>query len=313
MPHGRQFASMGSIVGFPDLDCNKPDTMNPPLEYHRPTALSEACELLGELGPEAQVLAGGTDVLVDLRRGSRKPHHLVSLSDLDELKGIALTDGELRIGALVTPAGLEASEVVRSGRPDLLDAVGVFGSPQVRNRATVGGNLCTAASCGDLAPLLMALGGRVGLRGPAGRRELPLHDFFGDHRSSGLAAGEILVEVVVPAGVRGEGAAYRTFGLRAENFITVAGVAACIRLEDGVCREARIALGAVAPTPVLAPEAEARMVDQAIDETTIREAALAARAAAVPISDVRGSADHRRELVEALCRRSLHAALRRAR
>jgi carbon-monoxide dehydrogenase medium subunit len=159
----------------------------------------------------------------------------------------------------------------------------------------------------------MALGGRVGLWGPTGYRELSLRDFFGDHRSSGLAAGEILVEVVVPAGVRGEGAAYRTFGLRAENFITVAGVAACIRLEDGVCREARIALGAVAPTPVLAPEAEARMVDQAIDETTIREAALAARAAAVPISDVRGSADHRRELVEALCRRSLHAALRRAR
>ena len=303
---------MGSVVGFPDLDCNKPDTMNPPLEYHRPAALSEACDLLLKLGPEAQVLAGGTDVLVDLRRGSNRPHHLVSLSDLDELKGIASGDGELRIGALVTPAELEGSELVRSVRPELLDVVGVFGSPQVRNRATIGGNLCTAASCGDLAPLLMVLGSRIGLRGPTGHREIPLHDFFGDHRSSGLAAGEILVEVVVPATMRGEGAAYRTFGLRAENFITVAGVAAFIRLDEGVCREARIALGAVAPTPVLVPEAEARLVDEAIDETTIREAALAARAAAMPISDVRGSTDHRRELVEALCKRSLHASLRRA-
>ena len=304
---------MGSVVGYPDLDCNNTDTMNPPLEYHRPAALSEACELLLKLGPEAQVLAGGTDVLVDLRRGSHKPHHLVSLSDLDELKGIASADGELRIGALVTPAGLEDSEVVRSERPELLDAVGVFGSPQVRNRATTGGNLCTAASCGDLAPLLIALGARVGLTGPTGNREIPLREFFGDHRSSGLTAGEILVEVVVPARVRGEGAAYETFGLRAENFITVAGVAAWLRLEEGVCREARIALGAVAPTPVLVPEAEARLVGNAMDETTIREAALAARAAALPISDVRGSADHRRELVEALCQRSLQVALRRAR
>jgi carbon-monoxide dehydrogenase medium subunit len=287
--------------------------MNPPLEYHRPAALSEACELLLQLGPDAQVLAGGTDVLVDLRGGSHRPRHLVSLSALDELKGIVSADGELRIGALVTPAGLEDSEVVQSERPELLDAVGVFGSPQVRNRATIGGNLCTAASCGDLAPLLIALGARVGLTGPTGHRELPLREFFGDHRTSGLAAGEILVEVVVPARVRGECAAYETFGLRAENFITVAGVAAWLRLGESVCREARIALGAVAPTPVLVPEAEARLVGNTIDDTTIRAAALAARAAAVPISDVRGSADHRRELVEALCQRSLRAALRRAR
>jgi len=258
------------------------------------------------------VLAGGTDVLVDLRRGSRKPRHLVSIVELEELQGIRADGGELRIGALVTPARLEVSESVRATRPELLDAVGVFGSPQVRHRATVGGNLCTAASCGDLAPLLMVFGGRIGLTGPRGDRELSLEEFFSDHRSTRTEPGEILVKVVVPARAPGEGAAYRTFGLRAENFITVAGVAAFLRLEEGVCTEARVALGAVSPTPVLVPAVAERLVGEKVNETMIREAARIARAAAAPISDQRGSAEHRRELVEVLCARSLHTALERA-
>jgi len=265
-----------------------------------------------ELGPEALVLAGGTDVLVDLRRGSKKPRHLVSLLELDELKGIAVEDGELRIGSLVTPARLEGSEMVRSSRPELLDVVGVFGSPQVRNRATVGGNLCTAASCGDVAPLLVVLGTRVVLAGPGGRRELPLEEFFSDHRTTRMEPGEILVEVVVRPRSSGEGAAYRTFGLRAENFITVAGVAAFLQLEEGMCTRARIALGAVAPTPLPVSAATERLVGGPIDEPAVRGAATAAREAATPISDLRGSDQHRRELVEALCERALYAALERA-
>jgi len=258
-------------------------------------------------------LAGGTDVVVDLRRGVAEVRHLVSLRDLDELREIRIEDGALRIGALVTPALLDESEVVRASRPELLDVVEVFGNPQVRGRATVGGNLCTAASCGDLAPLLLVLGALVVVEGPEGRRELTLEEFFSDHRTTVLELGEILVEVAVPARVKGEGAAYATFGRRAANFITVAGVAAFIRLEEGLCAEACLALGAVAPTPVRVPAADELLVGSRLDEAALGEAALAASGAAQPISDVRASSEHRRELVEVLTVRALHTAHGRAR
>ena len=290
----------------------RPNAVHPQTRYHRPGSVGEACDLLRELGPDASVLAGGTDVLVDVKRGSSRPAHLVSLSALEELKRIVLTGEDLRIGALVTPAALEASGEVPSARPELLDAVRVFGTPQVRNRATVGGNLCTAASCGDLAPILMALGAGVGIQGPDGRRDLSLADFFQDHRKTRLREGEILVEIVVPVRAPGEGVAYDAFGLRAANFITVASVAAALHMRDGLCRGARVALGAVAPTPLLVPSAQERLLGSRLDEDRIREASLAAREAAAPVSDVRGSSRHRSELVEVLCRRVLEKARDRA-
>lgn len=306
-------ASMGAVRGSPASTSTIPTHVNPPFEYHRPTTVADACRLLVDLGPEALPLAGGTDVLVDLRRGSMQPRHLVSLADLEELGELTVLGGELHLGGMVTPDRMETSEVIREARPELLDAVGVFGSPQIRRRATVGGNLCTAASCGDLAPLLLVLGARVEIAGADGRRELPLAGFFSDHRSAKLNPGEILVKVVLPPRGPGEGAAYLAFGLRAENFITVAGVAVWLRVEDDVCSEARVALGAVAPTPVLVPEAEEGLVGRALGELRIREAARAAREAAVPITDLRGSAEHRRELAEALCIRAIETARERAR
>ena len=282
------------------------------MEYHRPGSLSEACDLLHALGPEALPLAGGTDVMVDLRRGSKQPRHLVSLADLHELQGIGVENGELRIGALVTPAQLERSEAVLTHRPELLDATGVFGTPQVRHRATVGGSLCTAASCGDLAPLFMAFGARVVVEGPRQSRLLSLEDFFGDHRRTVLEPGQILSEVIVSPKVPGEGAAYRVFGLRATNFITVAGAAAYLRVEGGQCAEARLALGAVAPTPVRVAAAEDALVGSTLSDDDLVEVGLSAGEASSPISDIRGSAEHRRELVGKLCVRALRCALERA-
>ncbi len=304
---------MGTVIVPVDLTPTFVGIVQAPFEYHRPSSLSEACGLLRKLSPGAIPLAGGTDVIVDLRRGSKQPRHLVSLSDLHELRGIGVHGGELKIGALVTPSQLERSEAVLSHRPELLDAVGVFGTPQVRHRATVGGSLCTAASCGDLAPLLMALGARVVVEGTEERRVLSLEEFFGDHRRTLLGAGELLVEVTLPCSLPGEGGAYRAFGLRAANFITVAGVAAFLRVEEGLCTRARIALGAVAPTPVLASAAQEPLLDGPLDDKSMKKAASLARQAAVPISDVRGSADHRRELVEELCFKALVAARGRAR
>jgi len=256
------FSSRHATKGWPLTWCRHrepipgADTVNRPLEYHRPGTLSAACRLLRGFGEAGLPLAGGTDVLVDLRRGTKTPRHLVSLAAIEELRGITVSEGRLRIGALVTPVALENSEVVASERPELMDAVGVFGTPQVRNRATVGGNLCTAASCGDMAPLLMALCATVVLAGPEGRREFSLEKFFSHHRKTGLRPGEILVEVVLPLRGPDQGAAYRAFGRRAANFITVAGVAAFVELQEGACAKARIALGAVFPTPLLVPEAE---------------------------------------------------------
>ena len=289
------------------------DAMQPRFEYHRPSSLSEACSLLQSLGTGALPLAGGTDVLVDLRRGSKHPRHVVSLADLHELREIAENEGELRIGALVTPAQLEDSENVVSHRPELLDAVGVFGTPQVRHRATVGGSLCTAASCGDLAPLLVALNARVTLATADGIRDVSLEDFFGDHRETAIQPGEILKEVVLPIKAPGEGASYQTFGLRKANFITVAGVAAYLRFEGETCADARITLGAVAPIPLLVPGAAEALKGETWDDERIEKAATAAQEAAIPISDIRGSAEHRRELVKELCRRALDSAEGRAR
>jgi len=284
--------------------------MLPALDYHRPASLGEACELLARFGGDALPLAGGTDVVVDLRRGARSPLHLVSLRDLEELRGIRVEDGALRLGALTTPAELAASSELASARPELLDAVRVFAAPQVRNTATLGGNLCTAAACGDLPPLLIALGAQVRLAGPDGERTLPLEELFADVRQTVLAPGEILVDVSVPVRGPGEGARYEAFGRRAATFITVAGVAAALRLEGGTCRRARVVLSAVAPTPLLVPQT---LEGGAVDDAAIDRAAVAARAAALPISDVRGSAEHRRDLVETLARRALLAARERAR
>lgn len=281
------------------------------LEYHRPGSLSEACHLLQTLGSAALPLAGGTDVLVDLRRGTKKPRHLVSLADVKELREISRRDGELRIGALVTPAQLDTSEGVRSARPELQDVVGVFGTPQVRHRATVGGNLCTAASCGDLAPLLLALGARVVVASPDGLQVLSLEAFFGNHRETILQPGHLLTEVILSERAPGEGASYQAFGLRATNFITVAGVAAYLRVEGGRCTAARLALGAVASTPMLVPAIEGFLVGGSLGDDDLANMGAVAGKAADPISDIRGSAEHRRELVEKLCVRALKVARER--
>jgi CO/xanthine dehydrogenase FAD-binding subunit len=247
-----------------------------------------------------------------MRRGSRNPRHLVSLGGLQELNHLVVESGELRVGALVTPARLEASDQVRSARPELLDAVEIFGTPQVRHRATVGGSLCTAASCGDLAPLLLALDSRVVTTTAEGPRTRPMAAFFEDHRSISLNPGELLLEVAVPVRTAGEAGAYRAFGLRAANFVTVAGVAAWVRLEKGRCAGARIALGAVAPTPVRAPRAEGRLLGCPLDDADLEAAGGLARDESAPISDMRATEEHRRELVQTLCQRALQAAKERA-
>ncbi len=286
----------------------------PPIELLEPRTLDEAARLLAEHGAGARVLAGGTDLLVDLRSGRAHAERLISLHRVPEGREIRYdNDGTLRIGALTTVAQLAACDVLRGPHAVLREAACQMASPQVRNLATVGGNLASAVPCADLPPVLLVLGASVEIFSPGGRRAVALDAFFLGPRQTALRAGEILETICVPPPPQRCGASYARFGLREGNAIPVVAVAAALALDPtGRIAEARIALGAVAPVPKLVPQAAAKLAGTTGDDTGISQAAAIARDAAEPISDVRGSADFRRELTQTLCVRALRQALARA-
>jgi carbon-monoxide dehydrogenase medium subunit len=280
---------------------------------HEAATLEEASAVLGRYGPDARMLAGGTDLLVDLKTGRFGAGHLVSLQRIESLRGVTESDGDLRIGALTTITQLGNSPIVRRAFSPLLDATSRMAAPQIRNVATVGGNIASAVPCADLPPILTALKASVELWSPSGRRVVPLDSFFVGARQTVMGDEEILTAVVVPGFGPGFGAAYARFQLREGNAIAVAGVAAGLTLGgDGTIVGARIVLGAVAPIPKLVRSAGDELVGRRPGEDAFRAAAGAAMKAAEPISDVRGSAEYRRELVGVLTRRALAAAGRRA-
>lgn len=285
----------------------------PDIELHETTTLGEAAAALGRYGSGARLLAGGTDVLVDLKTGRVRCNHLVSINQIEELRGISQTEGGLRIGALTTITQLDRSPIVRQRFPALLDATGKMAAPQIRNAATVGGNIASAVPCADLPPILTAMNASVVLWSSKGQREVPLKEFFIGARETVRRDDEVLLEVLVPKPPPGFGAAYARFQLRDGNAIAVAAVAAGLLLNgNGTVQDARIVLGAVAPIPKLVESAGAELVGQSPDDDAFRSAADAAMRAAKPISDVRGSAEFRRELIGVLTRRALATAHRRA-
>ena len=285
----------------------------PAIELHEAPTLQEAAALLRRYGPEARLLAGGTDLLVDLKTGRGSARHLVSIRGLDELCGVSETEAGLRIGALTTVGQLDRSPVVARGYPVLRDAISRMGAPQIRNAATVGGNIAGAVPCADLPPVLMVMDASVDLWSAAGERTVAVCDLFAGPRQTILRPDEVLTAVTVPTPPRGYGAAYARFALRDGNAIAVAAVAAGLWLDsDNTVREARIALGAVAPTPRLVESAGAVLAGRAVGDDAIDDAAKAAMQAAEPISDVRGSAAYRRELVGVLTPRAIIAACQRA-
>jgi CO/xanthine dehydrogenase FAD-binding subunit len=281
-------------------------------EYHRPDSLDALLELL-ERTPDAALLAGGTDLLVDLRRGAKRVDRVISLRDVHELRGIREEGDAVAIGATTPLAEVAEDPAVARWLPDVAEAVRSIGGPQVRSTATLGGNLCTAASCADSAVPLLARGARVVLRSRRGERELPLEDFFTGPRRTALGPGEVLASVHVPKGAEGTtSGAFFKFGLREGSAISVASVAACVEVADGRIRRGRVALGAVAPTPMIACRASELLENAPIAEETLRKVAEKAAREARPIDDLRGSAEYRRELVRVLTRRALVKALERA-
>jgi carbon-monoxide dehydrogenase medium subunit len=264
-------------------------------------------------GPDVKLVAGGTDLLPQLKNSLLRPALVVDLSGVKELRALERdAAGGLRIGAAVTARELELDARVRAEYPAIAESAALVGSIQIRNLATVGGNLCNAAPSADMAPPLLALEAEAVIVGPKGRRRVPLTSFFQGVRRTMLGPDELLLELIVPKPGPRSGGTYLRHTPRRELDIAVVGVASQLTFAEGVCAKARIALASVAPTPVRAPEAEHALEGQPLTAERIEAAATLAVSAASPISDQRGSAEYRRHLVRVLTRRTLTTARERA-
>jgi carbon-monoxide dehydrogenase medium subunit len=278
-----------------------------------PGSIDECLQILARRGPDTKVVAGGTDLLPQLKNGVLKPGWVVDLSAVAELRAISDgPDGGLRIGASVTARELELDARVRARYPALAESAAMVGSVQVRNLATLGGNLCNAAPSADMAPPLLALDALAVIAGPSGQRRVPMASFFLGVRRTVLGPGELLFEIVVPAQNGRSGGNYLRHTPRRELDIAVVGVASQVTLAEGKCTTARIALAAVAPVPLRATDAEQALVGLPMTPQQIERAAELASAAARPIDDHRGSVEFRHHLVRVLTRRTLTTALQRA-
>ena len=282
-------------------------------EMAMPGSVDECLTVLAQRGSEAKLVAGGTDLLPQMKNGVTRPGCVVDISRLSELRSIALdASGGLRLGAAVAARQIERDARLAKAFPSLVESAALVGSIQIRNLATVGGNLCNAAPSADMAPPLIALEAEAVIAGPKGRRRVPLASFFEGVRTTVLGPDELLIELVVPAPGPRSGGHYLRHTPRRELDIAVVGVASQITLSNGVCGKARISLASVAPTPVRATAAERMLEGQPLTKERVEEAATLAVEAARPISDQRGSAEFRKHLVRVLTRRTLTTALARA-
>jgi CO/xanthine dehydrogenase FAD-binding subunit len=287
-----------------------------PFDYYAPQTLDEAVALLHQL-PDARPVAGGTDIVVQMKEDRTKfpyPQMIVSLDRIGEIKGIDFSEKDgLRIGAATTMADIAASAVVRNRYQALAEGAGVVGSWQTMNMGTIGGNVCNAAPSADTAPPLLVFEAECVIVGPTGRRTLPLGEFFRGPGLTALGSGELLAELRLPTPPRGTASAYQRHTPRKQMDIAVVGVGVALTIAGGKVTRARVALGAVAPTPVRVPKAEAALEGQPPSDETFARAAEAAAAECSPIADVRGSAEFRRHLVKVMTARMLARAAERGR
>lgn len=283
--------------------------------YAAPTTLDEAIGLLAERNGRARPLAGGTDLLVQMRAGRLTPDEVVDLKHIPELNELRYDgSGGLTIGAAVPCYRVYGEDAVRRAYPGLIDAASIIGGIAIQGRATLGGNLCNSSPSGDSIPALIAYGAIARIRGSKGAREVPVEEFCTGPGRNVLEPGEILVALHLPSPQPSSGAHYQRFIPRYEMDIAIVGVGARVQLTDDkqTIRSARIALAAVAPTPLFVPEAGRALEGKPATDEALAEAAAAAREAARPITDMRGTAAQRKHLVEVLTRRVLAGAIARA-
>jgi carbon-monoxide dehydrogenase medium subunit len=269
-----------------------------------------AVELLAAHGPAVKALAGGTDLMADYKTDTHGIKALVDISRLDDLKGIAVTDEGLRIGALVTHSEIMASPIIRENFPALVEAAHTIGAVQTRNLGTLGGNLVTCVPSMDSGPTLVALEALVTIAGTDGSRQIPLSELFVGPRKTALRFDELLLDILIPKRNVGKPTAFLKFGLRKGQALALVNAAVSFWVDEkkGTFLEPCVALGAVAPTVIRAPGAEKYLAGRAISDEAMAEAGRLAANDAKPITDFRASAEYRRELVAVLTRRALAKA-----
>jgi carbon-monoxide dehydrogenase medium subunit len=282
-------------------------------EYLKPASLKEALELLGRHGEKAKLVAGGTDLMVQWRKKIISPEYMISLRNVPELDFITY-ESDLKIGSATTHRTLELSPIIREHFPILLDAVSNLGSVQVRNSATIGGNICNAAPSADTAPPLLALDAVVHIARPQSERTVPIAEFFKGPSRTALAPGEIVTHFSIPRPSPKTGMAYSKHTRRKAMDLPILGVAVLLSLgSDGkTCTKARVGLGVAAPTPIRARNAEAFLEGKAIDRAVLDEAGKTAAGEASPRTTIRGSQWYREEMIRVLVRRTGMICIERA-
>lgn len=274
--------------------------------------LGHAVAALAEHGGKAKILAGGTDLLVELKHSVHNPQVIVDVSRLRELKTIAVADDGLHIGALATHSEIMDSPIVCDMFPALVEAAHSIGAVQTRNLGTLGGNLITCVPSMDSGPTLVALEASLTIANASGQRRMPLPELFVGPRKTSLKAGDLLVDIVIPKENLNKPAGFEKFGLRKGQALALVNAAAAFFVDKGKFGSPRIALGAVAPTVIRAPKAEAYLEGRAISLEAMAEAGRIAATEAKPISDFRASAGYRRDLIAVLVKRALEKAHTRA-
>ena len=285
------------------------------IDYENPSSVDDAVKILAESGGKAKAMAGGTDLIVQLRVKDPRvdASTVVNVKNIPELNELSYSaSGGLTIGAAVPCHIIYNNEDVKKHYPALIDSASLIGGTQIQGRASLGGNLCNAAPSGDSIPNLIAHNAIAKIAGPNGTREIPVEEVCTGPRQTSIGDDELLISINFPSNGSGFGANYIRFIPRNEMDIAVAGAGVSVTIENGVFTSGRVALASVAPTPILVKEAEDALVGQPVGDAAIQKAADAAKNAAKPISDMRGTAEYRKHLCEVLTRRALNTAVERA-
>jgi carbon-monoxide dehydrogenase medium subunit len=282
-------------------------------DYSAPDSLAGVLAELQEAGDEGKAIAGGTALVILMMQRLVRPRRLIGLRRVAGLDRIEIADGRIRIGALATHRDIETSPVIRTRLPVLAETLSRVATLRIRNVATIGGCLAHADPNQDPPVTLLALDARVRIAGPQGERQSPLDEFFLDYYQTALRPGELVVAVDVPLPAPGSASAFHKFLPRtADDYATVAVAAAITLTPEGVCREARIGLGAVGPTPLRARDAETILIGERLSDRLLAAAAEAARRIVDPVADPRGSAEYKRQMAGVFVHRALRGAWDRA-
>ena len=284
------------------------------LRFEAPETVEDAVRLLADADGEAMPLAGGTDLLVQLRTDFVRPGLIVDLKRIPALMDVTVNGDDIRVGAAVSGATLGKNEAVKAAWPGVVEALELIGSTQIQGRASLGGNLCNGSPAADSVPALIAAGAVCEIAGPNGARSVPVEDVITGPGQLSLGPGEIVVSLVMPKPPPRSGDAYLRFIPRTEMDIAVVGAGVALTLDEaGVCTHARLGLGAVAPTPLLVGDGAKALIGTTVDDDALANLAAAASAACNPIDDKRGTIEYRVKVAGVLARRAALIALERAR